>query len=463
MPEAPDSGHAAAPASSFGSKRSGWRDGAGERRERRCDVQPTPARVRVAARAGTDGSRCSRSRRSPSARGSSITWSGVRAGSTESSIAAAAVTCGAANDVPFGGAVVLGPAARVALVGAAGELRSQLQRQGREDRLPGRRDVVEDRVTVREVRDRAVLRERAHADHVRERGRVAGEVPRLARRLVAVPDRGDDDDVVRDRVGDGLGLRLRVRVARGMQRIADPAEAHVDHARALVDGPPDRLRLGRRSGIVRCGVTTLATISCAAGNSPAMPMPSSTVAPIRPATNVPCPCVSTVALPPTKLRAATMCFASSGCAAVDPRVDDRDLHRRERRQLRPGVVGVVRRQVPLLRRERIGRRERCRRVRRERARPRPPRRCGGASGLRPDHRNREHRAGEPRGGEPIRRRLGRMHHGRKRTGGVHAQAAARPASRSRPARAARARGLSASRATPVRRRATARRSSPSAG
>ena len=65
-------------------------------------------------------------------------------------------------------------------------------------------------------------------------------------------------------------------------------------------------------GIVRCGVTTFAMISCAEGNSPAIPTPSFTVAPISPATKVPCPCVSTVALPPTKLRAAMMCFASSG-------------------------------------------------------------------------------------------------------------------------------------------------------
>src|SRR5581483_7353739 len=47
-----------------------------------------------------------------------------------------------------------------------------------------------------------------------------------------------------------------------------------------------------------------------------------------------------------------------GVPGVDAGVDDGDPHRRERGRLRPGVVGVVREQVPLPRDERIRGRER---------------------------------------------------------------------------------------------------------
>src|SRR5256884_7093434 len=53
-----------------------------------------------------------------------------------------------------------------------------------EDLLAGRGDVVVDRIPVREQRHRAVAGERADAEHVRERSRVARVRPRRRRGLV---------------------------------------------------------------------------------------------------------------------------------------------------------------------------------------------------------------------------------------------------------------------------------------
>ena len=72
------------------------------------------------------------------------------------------------------------------------------------------------------------------------------------------------------------------------------------------------------TGIERCGPTTFAIRSCAGGARPAMPMPSFVLAAIRPATNVPWPCVSTVADPLTKLFAAAIRPRSSGCVPSTP-------------------------------------------------------------------------------------------------------------------------------------------------
>ncbi len=49
-----------------------------------------------------------------------------------------------------------------------------------------------------------------------------------------------------------------------------------------------------------------------------MPMPSFVRAAIRPATNVPCPCVSTVGDPSTKLFDAAIRPRSSGCLPSTP-------------------------------------------------------------------------------------------------------------------------------------------------
>ncbi len=126
-----------------------------------------------------------------------------------------------------------------------------------------------------------------------------------------------------------------------------------------------------------------------------MPIPLSTPAPMRPATNVPWPSVSTRAEPPTKLFAPRILPGEVGMAGVDAGVDDRDRDRLERGQRDPRGVEAAVREVPLLRHERIARRERemarderldvadaarSRGARRLRARRRPAR--GSASGCR---------------------------------------------------------------------------------
>src|SRR5262249_50905596 len=65
-------------------------------------------------------------------------------------------------------------------------------------------------------------------------------------RVVAVPDRGDDEHAVAGRVPDSRGLRGRVGVDGRVERVADGAEAEVDHTRAVVDLPANRLRLDVR-------------------------------------------------------------------------------------------------------------------------------------------------------------------------------------------------------------------------
>ena len=118
--------------------------------------------------------------------------------------------------------------------------------------------------------------------------------------------------------------------------------------------PPPRPRAGSSRRALRPS-RRAAPRSTRSRRSPAL----SRFAAIMPATNVPCPSVSTHGSPPTKLRVSTMRPAKSGKRAVDAGVDDRDLHRCERcRRLRPRVEGVVVLEVPLLRRRagRSGRR-----------------------------------------------------------------------------------------------------------
>ena len=101
------------------------------------------------------------------------------------------------------------------------------------------------------------------------------------------------------------------------------------------------------TGIDRCGPTTFATSSSAGGASPAIPMPSFVWAAIRPATNVPCPWVSTVAGPGTKLLEAAIRPCSSGWVPSTPGVDHGHPDRRERRRLGPEVERAVLGRVPL--------------------------------------------------------------------------------------------------------------------
>ena len=135
------------------------------------------------------------------------------------------------------------------------------------------------------------------------------------------------------------------------------------------------------TGIDRCGPTTFAIRSSAGGASPAIPTPSSVCAAIRPATNVPCPWVSTVGRPGDEALRRRDPAAQLGMGAVDARVDHGDPDRRERRQLGPGVERAVLRRVPLARQERVVRDERLpagsaapRRSARRQRRAAPPRR-----------------------------------------------------------------------------------------
>ena len=150
-------------------------------------------------------------------------------------------------------AILLGPAARVPLLAARREASRERPGKDREDVQARRGDVVVDPVAVRERRDPARVGRRADPENVRQRCRVARVVPRARRCLVRVPDGSDHDDAVRDGVGDGVRLEPRVRVAVGVERIAETAEAHVDDARSVVDRPADgaSLRLDRNRARLR--------------------------------------------------------------------------------------------------------------------------------------------------------------------------------------------------------------------
>ena len=141
-------------------------------------------------------------------------------------------------------AEVVGRAARVALLRAVLRLRREGSREGREDAHARRGDVVVDLVAVREDGDGAVPRERADAEHVRQRRRIARVRPRPWRRVGVVPDRGHDHDAPAVGPADRLRLERRERIPVGVARVAEAAEAHVDHARVVLDRPADRLDLG---------------------------------------------------------------------------------------------------------------------------------------------------------------------------------------------------------------------------
>ena len=114
------------------------------------------------------------------------------------------------------------------------------------------------------------------------------------------------------------------------------------------------------SGIVPSGFTTFATSSCEVYAMPTMPCVSRFAA-ISPAMNVPCPSVSTHGSPPTKLRASSRRPWKSGSEQSTPESTIATLTgSSDRRRLRPRVERVVVLEEPLLRRERVGRRERRR-------------------------------------------------------------------------------------------------------
>ncbi len=199
----------------------------------------------------------------------------------------------------------------------------------------------------------------ADPDHVRERGRVARKRPRRHRRLVAVPDGRDEHGALLVGVGDRVRLEPRERIARGRARIADAAEAEVDHPRALVRGPADRGRLGaQRDRSVGADDLRDHELRRWVGDpDDALPVErGSDLAGDEGA-------VALLVGAPVAADEAPAGGDPTGelrMTGVDARVDDRDLRRREerrRRRLVPRVEGVVLREVPLLRRQRVGRGE----------------------------------------------------------------------------------------------------------
>ena len=229
----------------------------------------------------------------------------------------------------------------------------QVARDRREDRVAGRGDVVVDRVAVRVVGDRAVLLQRADADHVRQRRRVVRVRPRRLRRLRPVADGSDDHRALRVRVVDRRLLERRVRVDPRVERVAHPAEAEVDDARAVIDGPVDCVDLGlqrhRAVGLHDLRDEQL-RVERDSGDAVAVERARGDLAGHeRPVT-----------LGVAPRRAAGEALRQQDAsdelrmAAVDSRVDHRDLHRSELRLRRPEIPGLVLLQVPLLRRERLG-------------------------------------------------------------------------------------------------------------
>ena len=145
-----------------------------------------------------------------------------------------------------GAAVLLGPAARVALFQAGRVRPRQRAWEQREHVLPRRGDVDVDVVPVREARHVARPAVGADAEHVRQRRRVAGEPPGLGRRVSAVSDRGHHQHRASDGVVDRAPLRIREAVDGRIVRVAGAREAQVDHLRTGADGPADRARLRAR-------------------------------------------------------------------------------------------------------------------------------------------------------------------------------------------------------------------------
>src|SRR5262249_12586823 len=160
-----------------------------------------------------------------------------------------------------------------------------------------------------------------------------------------------------DRVVHGPGLGLRVRVERGIERIADGSEAEIDDARPLVDRPADACRLGldrnravgcddlRHEELRRVGEADDAGRVESAGDLPCDDRAVSLA-------------VEAAAAADEALGLGDLMTLEVRQPAVDARVDDRDLHGIEVRRRRPRVERVVLAQIPLLVVVRVGRRKR---------------------------------------------------------------------------------------------------------
>ena len=257
---------------------------------------------------------------------------------------------------------------------------------------------------------------------MRQSGRIAGVAPRLLGRLVAVPDRRDDDGAVAHGVGNGIGLQRRVAVVVRIEWIAEPAEAEIDHTCSRVHRPTNRPRLGfERNDAVRPddlrdeqlrrerepgdAFAVVQSRDHQAGDERAVP---SYVAQRAAADE---------ALP------AREAALELRMGAVDAGVDHCDPHPAQPgRPLRPGVEAADRRHVPLAREQRVVGRERELPARREPLDVGDPRKLGDTTstgcrqpdGERPDHGCRTAGPGAQRGRERLRVRSGRHADGESR-------------------------------------------------
>ena len=251
----------------------------------------------------------------------------------------------------------IGPQSEYPLGRQPGRESRQRERQRGEDRLARRSDVVVPDVTVREIRDGPVASERADADDVRQRRRIAGVAPRLGRRAVRVPDRRHDEHAPVHRILDGRGLEARIRVLARILRVADAAEAHVDDASVVIDRPVDRASFRvRRDRPVRAHDLGDQEVGRKADARDALAVVErrSDLAGDERAVAV------RVALPVAGDEAAAVddLVLELRVNGIDAGVQDGYAHGLERRELRPRVERVDPAQVPLAGSERVVRRER---------------------------------------------------------------------------------------------------------
>ena len=202
-----------------------------------------------------------------------------------------------------------------------------------------------------------VSRDRAHAEHVRERGRVVRVVPRAEGRLVGVADRRDHDR-------RPSRPRTRSRPTRAARSCRDSGRAGRGLAPRLMLITRAPLSTAQRiafasasTGIVRELVTTFATSSSADGARPAMPIPLSTPRgdDARDERAVPERVPGRAADEALRVQDAPR---ELGMVRVDPGVDHGDRHAGRARAASATARRSGSAQVPLPRHQRVGGRER---------------------------------------------------------------------------------------------------------
>ena len=247
-------------------------------------------------------------------------------------------------------AEVVGRAARVALLRAVLGLGGEGAWEGREDADAGRGDVVVDLVPVREDGNRPIPCERADAEHMRQRRRVARVRPGPGRRIGVVPDRSHDHGTPAVRPAERLRLERRERIPVGIAWIAEAPQAHVDHARVVLDRPADRLHLGldvdQVVAVHDLGDEKLGRRGGAGDPDRVVDTGCDQPGDKRPMALL----VDAGGAADERLRVGDLA-RKVGMVAVDAGVDHGDPDRREDRRRLPEVERPVELEVPLLRRE----------------------------------------------------------------------------------------------------------------